>query len=103
MCLFGKKAGKTRKHDPNDPFGLKRRREEAVITVSNVKVGDRFHRRWSELIGDRYYRVVADYTVTRIEGDLITLESPREKPIQLTKWEFIDRLGSDMSDFSKKE
>ena len=98
MCLFRKKARKIRKLDYNDPFTEEKRRKDAVIIVSGLKVGEKFRRSWSERIGNISARLVADYTVTRIEDDLITLESPHEKTIQLTRMELIERLSSVVSD-----
>ena len=91
MCLFRKKKVKSIGSD-SDPFGLEKRQREAEIIAASVKVGDVFHRRWHEPIGNIMAHIVADYTVIKIEGDLITLEAPHEKTLQFTREEFKTEL-----------
>ncbi len=99
MCFFRKKKAKSIARD-SDPFGLEKRRKDAEIIALNVKVGDMFHRSWSERRGSISLRLVADYTVTRIDGDLITLEAPHEEPLQLTKEDFKYELTMFMTKIS---
>ncbi len=99
MCFFRKKKAKSIAR-ASDPFGLEKRRKDAEIIALNVKVGDMFHRSWSERRGSVSLRLVADYTVTRIDGDLITLEAPHEEPLQLTKEDFKYELTMFMTKIS---
>ena len=81
MCLFRRKRKK-------DPFDFEKKQMESEMIANSVQVGDRFLRRWNEVVGSTTLFVKAEYTVTRIEGDLITLEAPHEEALQLTRKEF---------------
>lgn len=83
MCFFRKKKVKSTSSD-SEPFGLEKRQKDAEIIASNVKVGDKYRRRWHKRVDDITLHIATDYTVTRIEGNLITFEAPSEEPLQFT-------------------
>lgn len=65
---------------------------EADIVSNNVKVGDKFSKRGEKRVGNTVLHIKTIYTVTRIEGDLITLEAPNAETLYFTRKDLATEL-----------